>query len=329
MGERGNENEALRQWGNARRRNPPALPHCLIAPLPHSHCPIHPWPHCLIALILASVCISAAPPTRAELLVDTAWLAQHATDRNVRVVDMRTRGYEAGHVPGAVWLDNNAIRVASRPPTFLPTPAEFDAVMARLGIADITRVVVYDDRGGIYAARLWMVLNAFGHPNVALLDGGWTTWTKEQRPTSTDATTPPAAVFHARLNPKWVATAADVVAAIDKRGVRIVDARTPAEIAGTDLRGITHGGAIPSSVPVYWEDTFDRDTKAFRSNAEIEKLYLDRGIQSGTDVITYCQVGMRASHDLFTLALIGHTKARVYYGSWEEWGNRDDLPIKK
>jgi thiosulfate/3-mercaptopyruvate sulfurtransferase len=283
-----------------------------------------------MVLPLLAAAPSAAPaPERADLLVDTAWLAAHSKDRDIRVVDMRTRGYEAGHVPGAVLLDNNAIRVASRPPIFLPTPAEFEPVMARLGISDVTRVVVYDDRGGIYAARLWMVLNAFGHPNVALVDGGWTKWTKEQRPSSTDVPAYSAAPFHARLDPKWVATAADVIAAIDKSGIRIVDARTAAEIAGTDLRGIKHGGAIPSSVPVYWEDTFDPDTKAFKSNAEIEKLYRDRGIQLDTDVITYCQVGMRASHDLFTLALIGHTKARVYYGSWEEWGNRDDLPIKK
>jgi thiosulfate/3-mercaptopyruvate sulfurtransferase len=281
----------------------------------------------LLSLLLALT--PAQARTRANLLVDAAWLAAHSTDRNVRVVDMRTRGYETGHVPGAVLLDNNAIRVPTRPPTFLPTPAEFEQVMARLGISDTTRVVVYDDRGGIYAARLWMVLNAFGHPNVALLDGGWTKWTREQRPASADVPAVPAATFRARLDSKWIATAADVVAAIDKPGVRIVDARTPAEIAGTDLRGIKHGGAIPSSVPVYWEDTFDPDTKAFKSAAEIEKLYRDRGIQPDTDVITYCQVGMRASHDLFTLALIGHTKARVYYGSWEEWGNRDDLPIKK
>jgi thiosulfate/3-mercaptopyruvate sulfurtransferase len=280
-----------------------------------------------LTLLLALTPVRAQP--RADLLVDTAWLAAHTEDPNVRIVDMRTRGYDAGHVPGAVLLDNNAIRIATRPPTFLPTPAEFEQVMAKLGISDAMRVVVYDDRGGIYAARLWMVLNAFGHANVALLDGGWTKWTKEQRPASTDVPTFPAATFHARLDPKWVATAADVVAAIDKPGIRIVDARTPGEIAGTDLRGIKHGGAIPSSVPVYWEDTFDPDTKAFWSTAEIEKIYRDRGILPDTDVITYCQVGMRASHDLFTLALIGHAKARVYYGSWDEWGNRDDLPIRR
>jgi thiosulfate/3-mercaptopyruvate sulfurtransferase len=127
-----------------------------------------------------------------------------------------------------------------------------------------------------------------------------------------------------------VATADDVKGAMNKKGVKLVDARTQAEIEGRDLRGIRRGGYIESSVPVYWEDTLDPSTRTFRSAADIEKLYRSRGIQPSDEIITYCQVGMRASHDLFTLALIGHdlTKLRNYYGSWEEWGNREDTPIK-
>jgi len=284
---------------------------------------------CALAIARSSL-PDALPPTRSHLLVDTAWLAAHLNDPGIRIVDMRMRGFEAGHIPRAVLLDNNAIRVPDRPPMFLPTAAEFVKLMTNLGIKHSTRVIAYDDRGGIYAARLWMLLNAFGHSNVALLDGGWVKWTKEHRPALTHLVEfVDYEPFRGRLNSRWIATARDVVAAIDKRGVKIIDARTPAEIAGTDLRGIKRGGAIPSSIPVYWEDTFDPETKVFKSNAEIEKLYRDRGIDPNDDVIAYCQVGMRASHDLFTLALIGHTKGRVYYGSWEEWGNRDDLPVKK
>ena len=86
---------------------------------------------------------------RPELLVETDWLAAHTTDPAVRIVDMRASGYDAGHIPGAVRLENGAVRVAKRPPTFLPTPTEFEALMARLGISNNTRVIVYDDRGGI------------------------------------------------------------------------------------------------------------------------------------------------------------------------------------
>ena len=133
----------------------------------------------MIPLLLA-LAVGYAHP---EQLVETDWVAAHAGDANVRVVDLRSAAtaYPGGHVPGAVYLSPVAIRVADRPPTFLPTPQEFEALMAKLGIGDATRVVVYDERGGIYAARLWWILNYFGHPNVALMNGGWVKWTAEQR----------------------------------------------------------------------------------------------------------------------------------------------------
>jgi thiosulfate/3-mercaptopyruvate sulfurtransferase len=111
--------------------------------------------------------------------------------------------------------------------------------------------------------------------------------------------------------------------------VKIVDARTVAEIEGTDLRNIRRGGFVPSSVPVYWEDLLDAQTKAFKPAEELKKIYEDRGVLPNQEVIAYCQVGMRASVDLFALHLIGYDKLRNYYGAWEEWGNRDDLPIAR
>jgi thiosulfate/3-mercaptopyruvate sulfurtransferase len=280
----------------------------------------------LLSILLATQTGYARP----ELLVDTAWLAAHLNDPAVRIVDLRPRGYGDGHIPGSVWLDNNAIRIANRPPTFLPTPEEFQELMARMGIGNSTRVIAYDERGGIYAARLWWILNYYGHTNVALLDGGWTKWTAESRPTNTGVPAFTRTTFTIKPGTVKVATADDVRSAINKTGTKLVDARTQAEIDGKDLRNIKRGGYIESSVPVYWEDTLDPTTRAFKSAADIQKLYRDRGIRSTDEVITYCQVGMRAAHDLFTLALIGHdlSKLRNYYGSWEEWGNRADTPIK-
>ncbi len=267
---------------------------------------------------------------RPELLVDTAWLAQHLTDPNIRIVDMRARGYAEGHIPEAVFLDNNWIRNPKAPPTFLPTPQEFEALMSRLGISNGTRVIAYDERGGIYATRLWWLLNHYGHANVAVLDGGWVKWMAEQRATTATVPQPAASTFAVKAGTVKVATADQVKAAINNPRIKLVDARTQGEIDGKDLRNIKRGGFIESSVPVYWEDTLDPATKAFKPAAEIAKLYRDKGIAANDEVTTYCQIGMRAAHDLFTLALIGHdlTKLSNYYGSWEEWGNRDDTPIK-
>jgi len=275
--------------------------------------------------VLAVLAVTYAHP---EQLVETDWVAAHATDAAVRIVDMRQTGYAAGHVPGAVHLAPVAIRDANAPPTFLPTPEAFEAMMSSLGIGDRTRVVVYDERGGIYAARLWWILNYFGHPNVALMNGGWIKWSAEQRSLSSNIPTTPVGVrFTARPNPKWVATAADVVAAIGKADVKILDARTAAEIEGKDLRNIRRGGFVPSSIPVYWEDLLDAEKRTFKTADELRQIYESRGITPRSDVIAYCQVGMRASVDLFAAHLIGYDKLRNYYGAWEEWGNRDDLPI--
>ena len=282
----------------------------------------------IFALMLGAQSVSGY--ARPELLVDTAWLAQHLTDANVRIVDLRPRGYGEGHIPEAVWLDNNWIRNPKAPPTFLPTPREFEALMSRLGISTKTRVVAYDERGGIYATRLWWILNYYGHSNLAVLDGGWTKWAAEQRATNTTTPAPAPAVFAVKAGTVKVATADQVIASINKPGVKLIDARTRGEIEGKDLRNIKRGGFIESSVPVYWEDTLDPVTKTFKPAAEIAKLYRDKGITAKDEVTVYCQVGMRASHDIFTMALIGHdlTKLSNYYGAWEEWGNRDDTPIK-
>ncbi|MGH9314431.1 MAG: rhodanese-like domain-containing protein, partial [Vicinamibacterales bacterium] len=276
---------------------------------------------------------------RPERLVDTAWLAAHLDDPAVRIVDLRPRGYEDGHIPGAVHLQNAATRDANTAPAFVPSPGDFEQSMALLGITNATRVVAYDDRGGIYAARLWWLLNYYGHSNVALLDGGWTKWTLEGRPTSraarafetgdrgTRASQARDAEFVARPQPRWLASASDVVAAIGKPGVKIVDARTTGEIEGRELRGARRGGIVPSSIPVYWEDALDPDTRAFKPAPALVRLYRDRGVLPEHEVIAYCQVGMRAAHDLFTLHLLGYDKLRNYLGAWDEWGNRDDLPL--
>jgi thiosulfate/3-mercaptopyruvate sulfurtransferase len=275
--------------------------------------------------MLAVLAMAYAHP---EQLVETDWVAANA-DPHVRIVDMRQNGYAEGHVAGAVYLSPVAIRDAKAAPTFLPTPAEFEHMMRSLGIGDKTRVVVYDERGGIYAARLWWILNYYGHSNVALMNGGWLKWTAEKRPSTVGIAelAVDGAPFVARANPAWVATAADVTAAIDKPGVKIIDARTQAEIDGKDLRNIKRGGFVPSSVPIYWEDLLDAQTKTFKPADELKKIYEARGIVPSQEVIAYCQVGMRASVDLFALHLIGYDKLRNYYGAWEEWGNRDDLPL--
>src|SRR5262249_30871731 len=150
----------------------------------------------------------------------------------------------------------------------------------------------------------------------------------EQRQVTTAVPSVAAAQFHATPRLGWVATASDVVAAISKPGVKIVDARTAAEIDGQNNMGnVRRMGFVPSSIPIYWEDLLDPAAKTFKPANELKAIYEAHGILPSQQVIAYCLVGMRASVDLFALHLIGYENLQNYYGAWEEWGNRDDLPI--
>lgn len=291
----------------------------------------------LSAWLLAAAVVYAHP----EQLVDTGWVAAHATDAQVRVLDLRRSGYPAGHIPGALALDPESIRDPRNKPSFLPTPEAFAAMMTGVGVGDDTRVILYDDRGGLLAARLWWMLAYFGHTNVALVDGGWVAWTAEQRPVTTEVPTVRPARFVPRPEPRWLATAVDVTLAIEKPGVRILDARTMGEIDGSDTRNSKRPGLVPSAVPVYWEDLLDPVRKTFKPAEQLAAIFAAKGVGPADEVIAYCQVGHRSSVDLFALHLIGYggsggsagaggagaPRLRNYLGSWEEWSTRPDLPV--
>jgi thiosulfate/3-mercaptopyruvate sulfurtransferase len=277
----------------------------------------------MFATLVFAAAVSYAHP---EQMVDTTWLGAHMRDSQVRIVDVRRSGFEDGHIPEAAWLDPESIRDAANAPTYLLPAAQFEQAMARLGISNGTRVILYDDRGGLLAARVWWMLNVYGHANVALLNGGWVQWTADKRPTSTASTSVPVGSFTATLNPTWLATVDDVEAAIGKTGKRILDARTVAEMDGSDTRLSTRGGIIPSAVPLYWEDLLDPVRKTFKSAEELQAIYERAGLRPSTEVIAYCWVGHRSAVDLFALHLVGYEHVRNYLGSWEEWSKREDLP---
>jgi thiosulfate/3-mercaptopyruvate sulfurtransferase len=276
----------------------------------------------MVATLVFAALIYAHP----EQLVDTEWLAAHGADANVRVLDLRRSGYEGGHIPEALWLDPESIRDSGNAPSYMLPPEAFAQAMGRLGVSATTRVVLYDDRGGLLAARLWWMLNAYGHANVALLNGGWVKWTAEKRPIVTAVPTVRPANFMARVQRHWLATVDDVVGAIRGQGAKIVDARTVAEMDGSDTRLSSRGGVIPGALPVYWEDLLDPVAKTFKPADELGAIYAKHGVEPSDEVIAYCWVGHRSAVDLFALHLIGYSRLRNYLGSWEEWSRRMDLP---
>lgn len=280
-----------------------------------------------------------SPFARPDLFWSTDRVAAALGDPKVRIVDCRysterdlREEYRKGHLPGAVYLNWAADISAPPPPSghpefMLAGPAEFAAAMSRLGIGDQTFVVGYDVEGGHHAARLWLALRRYGHDGMAVMEGGLQQWQREGRPIETgDARVEPAR-FTPRPREGVVATKDEVLAAVRHGDPWLLDVRRDAEYTGEEARA-RHGGHVPGAVNVLWKDALEPDW-TLKDPDELEQMYIDAGFGPETSTITYCQLGVRAAFTHLVLTALGHEDVRTYDGSWEEWGNRDDVPIVK
>jgi len=273
-------------------------------------------------------------------IVTTDWLAEHLDDPDLRVADVRwyldpaRRGrdaYAAGHIPGAVFLDVEADLSApggsrggplGRHPW--PAEAQVSRVMSAAGIGPGVRVVAYDDQAGAIAARLWYLLQAHGHDDVAVLDGGIVKWVAEGR--ALERATPPArsARFAARLRPGSVLTKDDMAGGA--RGRLVLDAR-----AGERYRGETEpidprAGHIPGAKNAPFSGNLTTGpVPVFLPPAKLRQRYAALGAEAAEPVV-YCGSGVTACHDLLALRAAGLPGA-LYAGSWSEWSADPALPV--
>jgi thiosulfate/3-mercaptopyruvate sulfurtransferase len=277
------------------------------------------------------------PFARPELFMSTEQVAARLRDPEVRIVDCRfsfdaeaRTDYLEAHLPGAVHIDWSR-DIAAPPPAsghpkyMLQDAADFAATMGRVGIGDDTFVIGYDAEGGHHAARLWLALRRFGHDGMGVMEGGLQKWLREGRPVeSGDVMVKPAA-FSPRPRTGVVATADEVLASVRTGDPWLLDVRRDSEYTGVESRA-KHGGHVPGAVNVLWKDAL-RDDWMLKDPEELEQMYIDAGFGPETATITYCQAGVRAAFTHLVLTALGHDDVRTYDGSWEEWGNRDDLPI--
>lgn len=231
--------------------------------------------------------------------------------------------YAAGHIPGAIYVDLDTELASPRQPGDgrhpLPTAAAFAAAMRAKGVSRDRPVVVYDDWGGRAAGRAWWLLRYFGHPNVRVLDGGWSAWTG---PRATRTPSPAAGDFTATPGGMPLVEAADVPAA----GV-LIDARAPERFRG-DVEPVDPvAGHIPGATNVPTNANLGADG-TFRSADELRALYAAAGAVPGADVAVYCGSGVTATHDLLALEIAG-VRAKLYPGSWSHWITDPSRPIAK
>ncbi|MHB2166146.1 3-mercaptopyruvate sulfurtransferase [Alsobacter sp. R-9] len=266
--------------------------------------------------------------------VSTAWLEDHLAAPDVVVVDaswylptMKRDGkaeYAAGHIPGAVHFDIDAIAdPSSGLPHMLPSPDAFGRMVGELGIGDGMRIVVYDGAGLFAAPRVWWTLRTFGARDVTILEGGAPKWRAENRPWTDERARRRPAVFTARLDHGAVADANAVARALDSGAAQVVDARPADRFRGEapEPRPGVRSGHMPGSLNV----PFTRLVAdgRLRKAADIEAAFTEAGVDLDRPVVTSCGSGVSAAILAVALESLDRPIKALYDGSWADWGSSD------
>jgi thiosulfate/3-mercaptopyruvate sulfurtransferase len=267
-----------------------------------------------------------------DSLVSTDWLAGEMGASDLRIVDATRHlpaagrdaaaEYEAGHIPGAVFMDLAELVDRDAPvENTLPPPAKFASRMQSLGLGDGSRIVLYDDSAVKTAARAWFMLRKFGAHDVAILDGGIAKWKAEGRALTRGKETPRHRHFTVWDDPATVRDKAQMLANLAGGAEQVIDARSAARFSGEepDPRANIAGGHIPGSRSLPYTELFAVDG-TFKDRAGLKAAIAAAGIDVARPLVTTCNSGVTAAVVLFALHLIGKHDVVLYDGSWSEWG---------
>jgi thiosulfate/3-mercaptopyruvate sulfurtransferase len=283
-------------------------------------------------------------------LITTAELAEILTRPELRLFDCTTylepapagsnipyivvsgrQTFEAGHIPGANFLDLQAEFSDARTELrfMMPPTAQLEAAFGRHGISASSRVVLYSIGTAMWATRFWWMLRSLGFEGAAVLDGGIDKWTAEGRDIETGlAGGYPPATFPARPKDGLFIDKHDVLAATTESDTVIVNALGPQFYKGREPSRYGRPGRIPGSVSVPAASLIDAKHKTFVPLEEAEATFAAQGITKDKRVIAYCGGGISATIDLFQLHRLGYDNLTLYDGSMGEWAKDAALPIE-
>jgi thiosulfate/3-mercaptopyruvate sulfurtransferase len=276
-------------------------------------------------------------------LISTADLAQHLTDPDWAIFDCRfsladsergRRDYAQAHVPGAIYAHLNddlsgpiIPGVTGRHP--LPSIDSLVSTFSQWGIDHRVQVVAYDDGGGGMAARLWWLLRWLGHDAVAVLDGDWRKWQREDRPISRTPESRPARSFVPHPRSDLLISTDDIARRLHSTDFKLFDSRTADRYHGENETIDPIAGHIPGAISAPYPDNLNPDG-SFRSDAELRTRFTS--LLDGTpaeQTAFYCGSGVTAAQNILVAKHVGLGDAKLYAGSWSEWITNPQRPIEK
>ncbi len=286
-----------------------------------------------IALVIALALVPGRAKADTQItLVSPQWVAAHCNDPNIRILDVRQdpHDYFAGHVPNAVHMPDNSLRgpAFGLPNQYLGLRA-LAATLARAGVRANQKVVVYSEGADVLGATMVAyILERIGHPQVMVMDGGWKAFDATEVGTQAFTLYVPSLLVPID-NSSCRITLSQVKRLVGKTGVTIIDARPPRAYWGQTTTWMRNGH-IPGAITVDWHLLTDpQNPHKFRTLAQLQRLYDNRGVRKTDQIVLYCGTSREASMEYVVLKhLLGYPKVRLYEGSWTEYSAHPELKIE-